>query len=171
MSTSTTASMNPLMGAGRPNRKRKTTAVAAALVLVGGGAAYAYWTSTGIGEGEATTGASVAFEFTVQSAVGNIAPGNAGQTVGYTVDNPGTSAQYLTDVTVAIANPDGSPWVPAVGCSAADYTAAMTVKPDAGDIPAGGSSAPGTVTVTLANTGVNQDACQGQTVPLYFVAS
>jgi hypothetical protein len=29
----------------------------------------------------------------------------------------------------------------------------------------------GTATVTLANTGVNQDACQGQTVPLYFTTT
>jgi len=153
-------------------RKRLTFGVIAVLTLAGAGAAFAYWTSTGTGTGEATTGESVAFEITSEAPVGIIAPGNDGQTVAFTVDNPATSAQYLSDVVVSIAEADGSAWEPVnPACVTADYTATMTVEPAAGDIAVGGSSSTGTVTVTLANTAVNQDACQGEAVPLYFVAS
>ncbi len=151
-------------------KKRITLALAAVLTLVGAGAAYAYWTSTGTGAGSATTGVSVAFTITSDPAVGTLAPGSAGQTVDFTVTNPGTSAQYLTAVTVEIANADGSPWVPTNGCLAADYTATISTAPPAGTLLAGGS-ATGTATVTLADNGANQDSCQGQSVPLYFVAS
>ncbi len=107
---------------------------------------------------------------TSETAVGDIAPDNAGQTVEFTVANPGDSAQYLTSVTVEIANGPGAPWVPDRDCSVADYSAIVTTAPTYGDIPAGGSVT-GVATVTLGNTAVNQDSCQGQTVPLYFVAS
>jgi hypothetical protein len=46
----------------------------------------------------------------------------------------------------------------------------VTTAPPAGQI-APGASAGGTVTVTLANTAVNQDDCQDQDVPLYLTAS
>jgi hypothetical protein len=153
------------------SRKKLTVGLVGLFVLAGAGAAFAYWTATGTGTGTATTGESVAFAVTTQPPVGVLAPGNAGQTVTYTVDNPGSSAQRLTNVTVTIAGPNGAPWQPAGNCRAADYTATMTSKPPVGDIAAGGSSTPGTVTVTLANTGANQDDCQGQSVPLYLVAS
>jgi hypothetical protein len=152
-------------------RKRITIGAVALLTVTGAGAAFAYWTASGAGTGDATTGTSVAFVITAEEPVGVLAPGNAGQTVAYTVDNPGTSTQYLTDVTVAIAGPGGAAWVPTGDCLASDYTATMTAEPAAGEIAAGASSTTGTVTVTLAETGENQDDCQGQTVPLYFVAS
>lgn len=151
-------------------RKRIVIAFLAIFALAGAGIAFAYWTSTGSGAGSATTGESGAFTITSDPAIGAIAPGNAGQTVDFTVTNPGGSAQYLTSVAVTLATADGTPWVPAVGCDIADYTATVTTAPPAGDIPAAGF-VEGTATVTLANTGVNQDACQGQEVPLYFVAS
>lgn len=151
-------------------RKRGTViATAAVLTLAGAGAAFAYWTSTGTGSGTATTGTSTAFTIASDPAVGTITPGGVGQTVEFTVTNPADTAQYLTSVAVTLAGADGVAWVPAVGCSIDDYVATVTTAPTAADIPAGGT-ATGTATVTLTNTGVNQDACQGQTVPLYFSA-
>ncbi len=151
-------------------KKRAIIAIAAILTVSGAGAAFAYWTSTGNGVGAATTGESVAFTVTSEPAVGTIAPGGAGQTVAFTVTNPGATAQQLTTVTVTLATEYGAPWVPIDGCLAADYTATVTTAPAAGDIPAAGS-VEGIATVTLANTAANQDACQGQDVPLYFLAS
>ncbi|MFG6503586.1 hypothetical protein [Microbacterium sp. P05] len=153
-----------------PGKKRLAIALAAVLMLGGAGAAFAYWTSTGTGEGEATTGESVAFTITSEPAVGIIVPGGVGQTVDFTVANPGTGSQYLTAVTVELAEADGTPWAPPAGCEFEDYTAAITTAPPAGDIAAGGS-VQGTATVTLANTAVNQNACQEAVVPLYFEAS
>jgi len=150
--------------------KRFIVALVAILTLAGAGLAIAYWTSGGFGAGRAQTGSTGEFTITTSEAVGLIAPGNAGATVDFTVDNSGENSQYLTNVTVAVGEADGGPWVPATGCLAEDYTATMTTAPPAGDIAAGDSVA-GMVTVTMANTAENQDACQGQEVPLYFVAT
>lgn len=151
-------------------KKRITIGVVALLTLAGAGAAFAYWSSLGNGAGEATTGTSVAFTITSEDAVGSISPGNAGQTVDFTVTNPSDGVLNLTSVTVALANADGTAWVPAVGCSIDDYTATISTAPAYGQIAAG-AFVEGTATVTLTNTGANQDACQGQTVPLYFTAA
>jgi len=150
-------------------KKRIAIIFAAVLTITGVGVAFAYWTSTGTGDGEATTGESVAFTITSDPAVGTLAPGNAGQTVDFTVTNPGAGTQFLTEVTVALATADGTPWVPTGDCLVADYTATVTDNPS-GAILAGGSL-DGTATVTLTSTGANQDDCQGQEVPLHFTAS
>ena len=154
------------------NRGKKRTAVilAVALTLTGAAIAFAYWTSSGTGSGIGETGESVAFTFTSDPAEGTLAPGSAGKTVDFTVTNAGEGTQNLTGVTVTLATADGTPWVPTGSCLAADYTAEVTTAPPAGEIAPGGSVG-GTVTVTLANTAVDQDDCQGQDVPLYFTAS
>ena len=157
----------------RISRTKKTLVVAAALALTigGAGAAFAYWTSTGVGDGTATTGESVAFTITTEAAVGEISPGSAGQTIAFTVTNPGTGSQNLALVTVAVADDNGAPWIPPTGCILADFVATISTPPVYGQIAAGGELG-GVATVTLTNTAVNQDACQGlDDVPLHFVAS
>ena len=151
-------------------RKRLTVFLVSILTITGAGVAYAYWTSIGSGVGSATTGQSVALTITSQTAVGTLSPGSAGQTIDFSVTNPGEGTQYLTAVTVAIADATGTAWVPTGTCLLADYTATISTAPVAGAI-APGASVPGVATVTLTNTGANQDDCQGQVVPLYFVAS
>lgn len=154
----------------RPAKKRTALVLTAVLVAAGGGVAYAYWTASGSGTGEATTGTAVAFTIASDPAVGDLSPGSAGQTVDFTVTNPGTGSQLLEAVTVTTADADGVAWVPAGACEAADYTATISTPVPPGEVPAGGS-VEGVATITLANTGVNQDDCQGQAVPLYFEVS
>lgn len=154
------------------NRSKKfaIAAVAAALVLGGGGAALAYWTAQGTGTGTATTGASVDFTIASEAPVGDpLYPGGPSQSVSFTVTNPSAGPQTLSSVTVAVANADGTEWVAVAGCSAADYTLG-TPSIVYGVMLASGTK-PGTVTITMNNTGTNQDACQGVTVPLYFQAA
>lgn len=153
-----------------PRTKRFTLALTAVLTVLGIGIAYAFWTSTGTGTGEATTGQSVALTISSDEAVGTISPGGAGQTVEFTVTNPGPGVQSLSSVTVTMADAQGEAWLPPEGCSIDDYTASITTAPTYGVLQVDGT-ATGTATVTLANTGVNQDACQGATVPLRFVAA
>lgn len=152
---------------------KKRTAIitiAAVLVLGGAGAAFAYWTSTGTGTGTATTGESTGFTVESDAPIGDpLTPGGPAQTVAFTVTNPGTGSQDLSDVTVTIANGDGTTWTAVDGCSAADYTVG-TATIVYGPI-AGGADAEGDVTVAMIDTGVNQDDCQNAVVPLYFVAS
>ena len=151
--------------------KRSIVIVVAAVLGLGlAGVAVAYWTSTGTGDGTATTGTADGFDVTTDAPVGELAPGGPDQTVAFTVSNPGTKAQYLTSVTVTIAEADGTPWVPAGNCLAADYHATVTTPAPTGDIAAQGSVA-GVITVELDNTPVNQDDCQGQDVPLHLVAA
>ncbi len=155
----------------RSHGKRRTIiALAAIFTLAGTGAAFAYWTASGTGVGEATTGTSTAFTVTGADAVGELLPGGDGQTVEFTVTNPGASAQTLNLVTVQLADAAGVAWVPADGCLIGDFTAAVTTAPTYGSIAAAGTLT-GTVTVTLADTEADQNACKGETVPLYFTAS
>ena len=152
-------------------KKIAITGIVLALVLGGGGAAFAYWTSSGTGTGTATTGTSTALTVTSTAPTGGaLSPGGPTQTVAFSVANPGTGAQALASVVVTAASAGGATWTSVPGCSAADYTIGTPVI-TYGTI-AGGASLGGTVTVTMINrAGTNQDACQGVTVPLYFIAS
>jgi hypothetical protein len=150
--------------------KRTAIVLAAVLTFSGAATAFAYWTAIGSGTGEATTGESVSFVVTTESASGEIAPGSDGEAIDFTVTNPGTGTLHLSEVTVTLADATGEPWVPVGACLAADYSVSITTAPVSGAI-AGGGSVDGTVTVVLDNTAANQDACQGQVIPLYFVAS
>ncbi len=156
----------------RISRLKKTIVIASTLALTigGAGAAFAYWTSGGTGDGTATTGVSVDFVIDAADAVGELAPGSAGETVDFTVTNPGPGTQSLTTFTVTLADAAGVTWVPPIGCLLADYTASISVPPTFGAI-AVDDFVTGTALVVLANTGANQDACQGAIVPLHFVAA
>ncbi len=150
-------------------KKRRIIALASVITLAGAGAAFAYWTATGTGTGAATTGASAAFTVTSDPAVGDVTPGGPGAAVAYHVTNPADGPQTLTAVTAVAADAAGVAWVPTGACLAADYVITVDSVP-AGAIPAG-ATVDGAITVTLTDTGANQDDCQGQTVPLYIVAS
>ena len=155
-------------------RTRKARGIAVvtgvAVVAIGGGMAFAYWTSTGVGTGNAVTGSSSNFTVTSVAAVGDpLTPGGTTQSVGFTVANPGSGSQSLSNVVVTVANADGSDWVAVPGCSAADFTIGVPAVVF-GEI-AGGANVPGTVTVAMNNLPSDQDACKGVTAPLYFVAS
>ncbi len=156
----------------RTSRFKRSIVIVVAVVmgLAGAGVAFAYWTSSGTGDGTATTGTSEDFTITPAGAVGELAPGGPDQTVAFTVENDGSKALYLSGVTVTIENTDGSAWVPAGDCLPADYDVTITTAPPVGNILAGASVA-GEATVTLDNTAINQDDCQGQVVPLHFVAA
>jgi hypothetical protein len=163
---------NPAHHATRRSRGRKGAViiVAALLLATAGAVTSAWWTGTGTGVGTATTGTSTKFTIASATAVGTITPDGPGQTVEFTVTNPGPETETLTNVAVTLADSAGAAWVPTDGCLFADYAVAMTTAPTYAAI-AKDRSLTGTVTVTLEDTDFNQDACQGQVVPLYFVAS
>ncbi|MGS0688007.1 hypothetical protein ACVBEQ_23095 [Nakamurella sp. GG22] len=151
---------------------KKTIVIAsvAALTIGGAGVAFAYWTSTGTGVGEAQTGQEAVFTITSEDAVGEISPGSPGQTIDFTVTNPGPGTLLFSSVTVRLATANGIQWVPTGACNFDDYTATISDAPDPIQLAAA-AFVVGEATVTLANTAVSQDDCQGQTVPLYFEAS
>lgn len=153
-------------------RKSRTTLVALttfAIVAVGA-VAFAYWTSDGSGSGTGTTGSSSTFIVTSTPATTPVLkPGVGEQVVDFEVENPSDGHQMLSDVTVSVANPDGTAWTSVAGCSAADYTlgSADIVYEDM----AAGATAEGTVTLSMVNGATNQDGCKNASVPLYLVAS
>ncbi|HWH26858.1 MAG TPA: hypothetical protein VNT53_09460 [Pseudolysinimonas sp.] len=151
-------------------KKIAIVAITLALVLGGGGIAFAYWTSSGTGTGVATTGTSTGLTVTSSAPTGSaLSPGGPTQTVAFSVNNPGTGSQAVTSVVVSVASAGGAAWTAIPGCSASDYSLG-TPTITYGTI-AGGGSLLGSVTVTMVALGTDQDACQGVTVPLYFVAS
>lgn len=153
-------------------RKSRTTLVAlttVAIVAVGA-VAFAYWTSDGSGSGTGTTGTSSTFVVTSTPATAPVLkPGVGDQVVEFEVENPSDGAQMLSDVTVSVANADGTAWTSVAGCSAADYT--VGAADIAYEDVAAGATAGGTVTLSMLNGATNQDGCKGASVPLYFVAS
>lgn len=160
--------MAPKMSTGM---KRATIALAAVLTIASAGTAYAYWTSTGTGDGTATTGTSAAFTISTEDAVGTIVPGGPGQTIAFTVTNPtDAGVQYLANVTATLADPDGTAWVPPVGCIRDAYEVLMTEAVVPGELQPGVTRS-GVVTVRLSNLdATNQDACKGAIVPVHLVA-
>lgn len=143
------------------SKKQYLIAGAAAVVVAAGtGAAYAYWSSTGTGHGSATTGTSSNFVVTVdQITAGDLTPGGATDTVGFSVNNPGSGVQNLAAAVATVASTSDP------GCTAADFAVSDTTIA-LGEINPG-DTVDGTFTVQMINrSGVNQDACKGVTVDL-----
>lgn len=153
--------------------KRKIGAAATAVAIIGGaGIAGAYWTSTGTGSGSAKAGTDGPWVVMTDTALGDpLSPGGPTQDVAVHVTNSGSGVQHLNAVDVSVADTatDGSPsaWTSGA-CSAADFTVVGEL-PDV-DVLAG-ATYDGTLTITMDDTGVNQDDCKGVTVPLYVSAS
>jgi hypothetical protein len=160
-------------------RGRRAAALLATgvVALAAAAAGYAYWTSTGSGSAEAATDTNGPWSFEVSGPTGGpLAPDGPSQSFLYTVQNDGTGSQALSSVTVSVANANGSTWTSG-DCSAADFSLNGGAAGDplvdtrlAQVFGAGGSDS-ATVYVQMVDTGVNQDDCQGVTVPLYFSAS
>lgn len=153
-------------------RKIRGIVVGVAVLLGIGGAAFAYWTLTGSGTGSATTG-TVDGTLTVNqtSAVTDLRPGGAPQTLSGTFNNADDSPVYVNTVTVSIAS---VVTVPVGGvCDATDYTLTGPVMTVEAEVPSGnGVGAWGGATIAFNNKAdVNQDDCQGATVNLAYTTN
>jgi hypothetical protein len=158
-------------------RKKRTLAgLSVVAVLVCAGAAFAYFTSTGSGTGSASVGSSTAFTVAVSPATGGpLYPGSGTENLAYTVHNPGSGSQSLSATTASVASSGAnitSGGIAVVGCLAADFTATNTAPTPLPQTLAGGAtSTGGSVAVTMTNTAVSQDACQGKTPDITVNAS
>jgi hypothetical protein len=153
-----------------PMNKKVITAALAITVLSGGGA-YAYWTSGGSGTGLAATASGTSGLTVNQSTtVTPMYPGLAAQALSGTFGNT-TGPVYVTSVTVSIASVFKA-GVPAVGCSAADYTLTGAVMAVGAEIAVGDPVGAWTgATIAFNNTNANQDACKDAVVNLAYVAA
>ena len=159
-------------------RFKKTIVIAsiAALSVAGAGAAFAFWSSTGTGDGTATTGQAVQFVITEGAKAGTLAPGNlAGQTVAFTVSNPGPGQLYLGTVTVTLADAAGVAWAPVTTQPTPGTMRCQRLCPaghsHAGRPDPGGSTAFAGASIGFNDKSTNQDACKGATIPLLYTAN
>jgi len=142
----------------RLTMKRRGIAISAvALVIVAG--AIAYFTSTGSGTGTANVGSSQAV--TLHASVSqSLYPGTSSP-VSFTVDNPSTGNQRVGVIHLASVAADAGH----SACTTADFTMPdVTANQVFG--PGNGQAVTAGGTLSMANTGVSQDACQGATLTL-----
>jgi hypothetical protein len=153
-----------------PSRKAVLLSTCIAVGLALAGIAVAYFTSTGSGTGTAAVGASS--NVTLHGALaGALYPG-ASTTVSLTLDNPSPGSELVGAVHLEGITPDAGH----SGCSTAitggnpDFT-----MPDVAvnqSFPNGNGQAVATTgTLTMRETGVNQNACQGATLTLNLTSN
>jgi hypothetical protein len=147
------------------NRKRVIIGLAGVCVVAIAAVAYAYFTSTGSGTATATVGTSSAV--TIKGTVsGNLYPGSS-STVTLTVDNPSSGKQRVGTVSLEKITPDAGHSTCSVVTTGGnpDFTMAdVVVNKTYG--PGNGQAVTPTGTLTMNDTGINQDPCQGATLTL-----
>lgn len=149
------------------SKRRALVALGCAAVLGVAAGAYAYFSTTGSGTGTATVGSSSAV--TLHATVGsNLYPGSSA-TVSFTVDNPSSGSQRVGTISLASISVDASHST----CSTVitggnpDFTMpAVAVNKVFGS--GNGQTVTPTGTLTMNETGVSQDACQGATLTLHL---
>jgi hypothetical protein len=146
-------------------KKRALMAFAGLCVLGMAAAAYAYFTTTGSGTATATVGTSSAV--TLKGTVsGNLYPGGSA-TVTFTVDNPSSAKQRVGAISLEKITADAGHSTCSVVTTGAnpDFTMPeVLVNKTYG--PGNGQAVTPTGTLTMNDTGVSQDACQGATLTL-----
>jgi hypothetical protein len=152
------------------SKKRLLTAIAATAGLALAAAAYAYFTSTGSGTGTATVGSSSAV--TLHGTLGGSLYPGASQTVTFTVDNPSAGSERVGTIslTKVAADAGHSSCSTTITGEKPDFTMpAVTVNKTFG--PGNGQAVTPTGSLTMNDTGANQDACQGATLTLTLASN
>jgi hypothetical protein len=152
------------------SRRGALTALACTVALAATGAAIAYFTSTGSGTGTAAVGSAspVTLNATISS---NLFPGSSSP-VTLTVDNPSSGSQRVGTITLASISVDSghSGCSTTIGGGNPDFAMpAVVVNKVFG--PGNGQSVTPGGTLTMKETGLNQDACQGATLTLNLTNS
>ena len=132
--------------------------VSAGVALGLTGAAFAYFSASGSSTGTASVGTSTAWGVSVTTATGGplLPGGTSTESQNYVITNNSTGAQGITGVTASVANSGvggaclgtwftATPSTPSTGL-------ATTIAP--------GGTATGTITITMQDSGTNQDVCK-----------
>jgi hypothetical protein len=151
----------------RVTKKRAFFAFACTCALAVAGVAIAYFTTTGAGTGTASVGSSsaVTLHATVSSS---LFPG-ASSPVSFTVDNPSSGTQRVGTISLSSITVDAghSTCSTVITGGNPDFTmAAVTVNHSFAS--GNGQTVTPTGTLTMNETGVAQDACQGATLTLHL---
>lgn len=147
------------------SKRRVLFGLASICVLALAAGAYAYFTSTGSGTVTATVGSSSAV--TLKGTVtGNLYPGSSSP-VSLTVDNPSSGAQRVGTVSLEKITADAGHSSCSVVITGGnpDFTMA-DVAVNKTFSPGNGQAAGASGTLSMNDTGVSQNACQGATLTL-----
>jgi hypothetical protein len=147
------------------SRQRALMAIGCTIALAATGAAIAYFTSSGSGTGTAAVGSSspVTLQATISSS---LYPGSSSP-VTFTVSNPSSGSQRVGTITLSSISVDAghSACSTTISGGNPDFSMpAVTVNKVFG--PGNDQSVTPGGTLTMNETGVNQDACQGATLTL-----
>jgi hypothetical protein len=150
-------------------RKVLVIGVAAGLTLGIAGAALAYWTTSGSGSGTAATASSNGtLALNVSVAGPALTPGGSAA-VTITATNSGTTDLYVTTVSFASLSVDSTHAT--AGCLATDYSVGTVATTPTNVLAGTTSGTVATATLSMADTALNQDACQGATITLNFTST
>jgi len=140
-------------------KKMIAGAAVAALALGAGSAAFAYWTTTGAGSGSGTVASSNGTLVLHGLVDDGLTPGGS-ETVHFTADNLNTSSLQVG--TIHLSNLTTSdPLCLAADFGMPDVSSGQVIAASTSDVVI---SATGTM--SMADTAVNQDHCQGATLTL-----
>jgi hypothetical protein len=144
---------------------KKITILAVIGLLVAAGGAYAYWTATGSGTASSTVaaGGTITLNGTFPT---DIAPGLT-RTVTFQATNATSSSITVGTVHLVSVAVDAGHST----CAVADFTMPDVVENQAVAAGATAFALTTTGTLTMANTGSNQDACKGATLTLTLSSS
>jgi hypothetical protein len=138
--------------------KRRLIVLAVVAVAIGvAGGAFAYFSSTGSGTGSATVGSSSTVQLSSPN-VGTLYPGGAAVPVTVTIHNPGSGNEYVGTISGSVANGGTGN-----NCLGSWFTVAPIVY---NTNVAAGASPTASTTVTMNESGTNQDPCQGATLTI-----
>jgi hypothetical protein len=147
------------------SKKKALVSLSVLATLVVAGIALAYFTSQGSGTATATAGSSS--NITIHGTVTNALYPGTSSPVTFTVDNPSAGEEFVHKIHLATITPDAGH----SGCSTVitggnpDFTMPEVVANQ--DIPSGnGNPVTAQGTITMNETGVSQNACQGATLTL-----
>jgi hypothetical protein len=148
-------------------KKRAFVALGCACALAVAGIAVAYFTSSGSGTGTATAGSSSAV--TLHATIANSLYPGSSSPVSFTVDNPSSGVQRVGTVTLASISVDGAHSTCSTTLTGGNPDFTMAAVPVNQVVnPGNGQSVSATGTLTMNETGTNQDPCQGATLTLHL---
>jgi hypothetical protein len=148
-------------------RKRALLALSCTLALAFAAGAYAYFTSNGSGTGTASVGAASAV--TLHGSVSSSLYPGSSSPVSFTVDNPSSGSQRVGTITLASISVDAGHSTCSSAISGGNPDFSMpAVSVNKTFAPGNGQSVTQTGTLTMNETGTNQDACQGAALTLHL---
>jgi hypothetical protein len=152
------------------SKKRVLLAISTVGVLAVAGIALAYFTSTGSGTATATVGSGSAV--TIKGTVSSTLYPGGSSLVTFTVDNPSSAAQRVGTITLTgIAVDAGHSTCSKVITGGNPDFAMPAVIVNKTYASGNNQAVTPTGTLTMNDTGVSQDACQGATLTLSLASN